>query len=658
MKEFINKRVRFRISFIFFFFLLAFSALFAKAYNLQIVQHDELNKIAQNQRTKSVPLTPKRGFVYDRGGEMLAVSIEVDSIYANPHDIENVEITAEKLSKILQINKKTIAKKLKSKASFVWLKRKSSFNEAAQIAEENLSGIKTVKESKRYYPNFSLASHVLGFSGMDSEGLEGIELKYDYYIKGDEEYLLSEKDALGKTLSIKEPSAKWGDGCDLYLTIDKNIQDITETELRRAVQEYDAKSGIAIVQEPSTGKILAMASFPDFNPNTFTKSSIDSKRNRATHDVFDPGSTFKPFVVAAALEEGVASADDIFYCENGLYTVDGVKINDTKKHSWLSIKNIIKLSSNIGAIKIAEKLGKEKLYNYITKFGFGVRTNIDLPGESSGMLRSYKKWTRVDFSTASFGQGISSTAIQLVNAFSVIANGGKLMRPFVVEKIVMKDKSIVKEFAPEIKRFVISTETARQVTDYLASVVEKDGTGYNAAMENYTVAGKTGTAQKVDHELKQYSKENFIGSFIGFAPVQNPVVTVGVFIDEPKENKYGGVVAAPVFKNIVSQILNLRGVAINAKVVEKAKQGNKTKPAKSENKSFSREEIDVVALMDEKVAMPNLIGKSLRQIIDSFSNVDLNLKINGSGRVVEQFPLPGEIISKGKAVIVRCASNF
>jgi cell division protein FtsI (penicillin-binding protein 3) len=656
MKKIINKWIRFRLWLVFFFFLLTFAVLFLKAYKLQIVRHKELIKKAENQRLKSIPLTPRRGFVYDKSGEMLAVSIGVDSVYANPREIEDVGNAANKLSKMLGIRKSKLQKKLKNKRlSFVWLKRKASFNEAAKIEKAAIKGVRTVKESKRYYPNFNLAGHLLGFAGIDSNGLEGLELKYNYYIKGDQEYLLGEKDALGKLVSLKETSAKWGDGCDLYLTIDKRVQHITETELKKAVTEYNAKSGIAIVQEPATGKILAMASYPDFNPNTFYKFPADSMRNRAICDNFDPGSTFKPFVVAAAIEDKAIEPDELFYCENGIYNVDSVRLRDTKKHGWLTPIKIIKYSSNIGAIKIAEKIGKEGFYKYAKLFGFGDKANIDLPGESAGLMRRWKNWTNVDFSTIAFGQGLSTTALQLVNAFSTFANGGKLMKPYIVEKIMTKDKSIVKEFAPKIKNSVISKETADVITQFMMTVVKEGGTGTRAAMKNYKVAGKTGTAQKVDHELKKYSDEKFIGSFIGYAPAENPIVTVGVFIDEPEDEKYGGVVAAPAFKNIISQILNLKG-AIPAENVARRKVENK-KMAKASVKKTAGKNIKFVSVMD-KTVMPDLVGMSLRQIIDSFSKTDLSLKIKGSGKVVEQFPLPGEIISKGKAVFVRCATTL
>jgi cell division protein FtsI (penicillin-binding protein 3) len=657
MKKIINKWVRFRILLVFFFFLLAFSTLVARAYSLQIMRHSELIAKAESQRVKSIALTPKRGFIYDKNGEMLAVSIGVDSVYGNPREIEDISAAAGKLSGILNMRRSKILKKLKNKkASFVWLKRKVSFDEAEKILNTPIKGIGTVKESKRYYPNSNMASHLLGFAGIDSGGLEGLELRYDYFIKGDQEYLFGEKDALGKIASLKESSAKWGDGCDLYLTIDKNIQNIAETELKKAVEKQNAKSGIVIVQEPSTGKILAMASYPDFNPNKFNKFSIDSIRNRAIIDCFDPGSTFKPLVVAAAIEENAIKPDELFYCENGIYNVDSMVFRDSKKYGWMPPEKIIKHSSNIGVIKIAEKLGEERLYSYIKKFGFGGKTDIELSGESAGIVRNYKKWNRVDFSTIAFGQGISVSALQLVNSFSTLANGGKLMRPYVVEKILTKDKSVVKKFGPEIKSFVISNETSRTITDFLMSVVQEDGTGARAAIENIKIAGKTGTSQKVDHELKEYSKDKFIGSFIGYAPADDPVITVGVFIDEPEDKKYGGVIAAPVFKDIVSQILNLRGTKQGQSIAGR-KVRNPNRYSKKSGAKTAGRKIKFVSLSDE-IIMPDLIGMSLRQIIDSFSKIGLGLSIKGSGKVVKQFPEPGEIITKGKEVLITCTSSL
>ncbi len=660
MKRFIDKWLRFRVSLVFFCFLLAFAGLFARAYYLQIVQHDTLIKKAKRQRSRSVVLTPKRGFIYDTNNEILAASIEVGSIYANPKKIKNANQTARSLSKILNISRKKILRKIKKKNNpFVWLKRKVFSKEIEKLKEAKLEGVYTVKESKRYYPNFNLASHVLGFAGMDSKGLEGLELKYDQYIRGDRKMLYSEQDARGNTVSVKASTSKWEDGCDLYLTIDKNIQDITETQLKKAVIEHEAKSGIAIVQEPMTGKILALASYPDFNPNRFSKFKNQNYRNKAIYSHFDPGSTFKAFVVAAALEDEAIEEDDEFDCENGSYYVNSVRIGDTKKHKIMSVKDIVRLSSNIGAIKIGEKLGKEKLHGYLEGFGFGKRSGIDLPAESSGLLRNYSSWNDVDLANVSFGHGISATALQLVNGFSTIANGGKRMRPYVVEKIMTKEKSVVKEFSPEVKEQVISKKTAEIVTDFLVSVVQEKGTGTRAAIDNYSVAGKTGTAQVYDAELKQYSNDKYLSSFIGFAPAQEPVVTVGVFIEEPQNGHYGGTVAAPAFKNIVSEILNLKGVMPSYSNAEVKVPPTKKRTVKKKARlKRATRKVKFASANDNAFVMPDFEGLSLRHIAESFTGVDLELILTGSGKAVEQFPEAGEIIRKGKEVYVRCASSL
>ena len=396
---------------------------------------------------------------------------------------------------------------------------------------------------------------------MDAGGLEGLESKYDESLKGKPEKLAWARDAKGKKLflRVEKSETKKDENINLVLTIDNRIQYLVETHLKEAVLSKGAKGGLAIVMDPKTGEILAMANEMGFNPNNVEGLTPEKWRNRAITDYFDPGSTFKPFLVAGALEEKIIKESDKFFCENGNYKVANRVIHEAnkKRHGVLSVPDILKYSSNIGAAKIAQKMGKEKFYDYIERFGFGAKTGIDLPGESSGLVRPVKNWVPVDTAMIGFGQGVSVTAIQLISAVSAIANNGVLMKPYVVRGFADKDNRLIKLYTPTVVRKVISPDVAKRLTNMLTEVVgAPDGTGKNARIVNVAVAGKTGTSQKFDFNRGVYSSERVRTSFMGFFPADNPQVAILVILDEPQRDKWGGVAAAPVFKNIGEQILN------------------------------------------------------------------------------------------------------
>ncbi|MBE9547659.1 MAG: penicillin-binding protein, partial [Proteobacteria bacterium] len=428
-----KKWLRFRTGTLLVFFLVLFIALISRAFQLQILSGETLKAKAQRQHTKTLQFQPERGLILDRNGEKLAASIMVDSVCANPSRINNPGKVSLKLSSALGVKKKTIRKRLSKSGNFCWIARRISPAQAGNVSALNIDGIYLIKEPKRFYPNRELAGQLLGFAGLDSTGLEGLELKYDGYLKGEPEKFLWEKDAKGKKIYVERSSTagKQNESCSLILTIDGRIQYLVESQLKEAVEKTGSKGGIAIVMDPRTGEILAMANVPVFNPNTFSSYPSGTWRNRAITDCFDPGSTFKPFLAAGALEEGVVDEDDQFYCEDGAYVVGNKTIRDVKKHKELSFREILKYSSNIGAVKVSEILGKEKFYQYIRKFKFGSKTGVDLPGESPGILREHENWTKVDMATIAFGQGVSVTAVQLITALSAIANDGVLMKPYI-----------------------------------------------------------------------------------------------------------------------------------------------------------------------------------------------------------------------------------
>ncbi|MEJ2730838.1 MAG: penicillin-binding protein 2 [Deltaproteobacteria bacterium] len=497
----------------------------------------------------------KRGTVYDRNLREMAITIDVASIGARPSIIKNPGAVSRKLAKILKADRRYLLKQLKSKGPFVWIKRQASPKETAAVKSLNLDGIEFVPERNRFYPNKTLASQAVGFTGLDGYGLEGIEFSYDDFLRGSAAKHKVFKDALGKVFDEEQEAEHRSGGNNIILTIDLAVQYIAESALEEAVKRYSARSGMAVVMEPSTGALLAIAQVPFFNPNSYTDFNKELWRNRAITDPFEPGSTMKIFSAAAALESSNVKAHDIFFCENGAYKIGRNVVHDIKKHGWLSLQQIIKYSSNIGAVKISEKVGPKRLYTMFHKFGFGSKTGIDSPGETAGSLANYKNWTSVDTASIAFGYGVSVSAIQLVTAASAIANDGILMKPYLVQAITDQSGGPLKQFQPQAVRRVLSEKTARTVKTIMKTVTTKGGTGVNAALDGYRVCGKTGTARKLDKN-GTYSHDRHIASFVGFTPADDPRLTILVVIDEPQGKYYGGTVAAPVFRRIAGETLN------------------------------------------------------------------------------------------------------
>jgi len=647
-----EKWTRVRIRLMWVLFVTIFVLVASRAFYLQVVKKDSLVKLAEKQHQRIVPLTPARGVIFDSNNAPLAVSIEMDSCYAEPRNMESLPQAAAKLAPLLALPKEQVEKKLNGNKNFVWLQRRMAPDLVARIKSLDLDGIGFVKEGKRFYPNSEVASHVVGFTGLDPEGLEGIELKYDSTILGSTGYLVTERDALGRDIDLKGAVVKSADkGHNVTLTLDKNIQYIAEKELTKAVETNGAKAGIALVMEPETGRVLAMANYPNFNPNTYFKYSPQALRNRSISDSFEPGSTFKIFLVASALEEKVIRPTDGFNCENGSYSIGGRTIHDTHRYGSLSVAQILKYSSNIGAAKIGTRLGQERLYAALTNFGFGERSGIDLPGESGGNLRNKNQWFGVDLATISFGQGVSATALQIATAVSAVANGGLLMKPYLVEKISDDSGNALQVFAPVVKRRILSPETAKTVARMLEGVVVEGGTGVNAAVDGYRSAGKTGTAQKVDPLTRGYSVNKRTASFVGFVPLEKPRLTILVVIDEPKTSSYGGVVAAPAFSAIAQQALCYLKVPPD--------KGMKKRPEQVEAKAIpSVETADAVAdggIVEGTggTVMPNFQGLSMRQVLKIMEKRGINVKLLGSGRAVEQNPMAGSRIGANDQVWVK-----
>lgn len=643
-----KKWLKLRLVSVLIFFLVLFIALFSRAFQLQVLSGEKLKNLAQRQHMATLQLQPERGMIYDRNGEKLAVSVLADSVCADPTRIADPVRASQQIAGILNLDKQVVMKKILEPKNFCWLARRISPDQAANVDNAEIEGIFLVKEPKRFYPNGQLAAHLLGFAGADANGLEGLENKYDDILKGKPEKMAWARDAKGKKifLRVANDEAKKDESVNLVLTIDSRIQYLVETHLKEAVVSKGAKGGIAIVMDPKTGEILAMANEVGFNPNNINGLTPEKWRNRAITDYFDPGSTFKPFLVAGALEEKTVRESEKFYCEDGNYAVANRVIHEAnrKRHGQLSVRDILKYSSNIGAVKIAQKLGKEKFYQYIDSFGFGMKTGIDLPGESPGLVRPVKKWTKVDTATIAFGQGVSVTAIQMIAAMSAIANGGVLMKPYILRSVTDKNNIPIKMYNPTVVRKVVSVETAKRMTNMLTEVVgSADGTGKNANIVNVAVAGKTGTSQKFDFSRGVYSSEKVRTSFMGFFPADSPQVAILVILDEPQRDKWGGVAAAPVFKSIGEQILNCFKTNIRETPIFEQGKPNKVQLISAQETIFARS-VD----NNDESAVPDFHGLTIRDAMKKAKAKSIELKVSGNGWAVRQYPPAGVVLGEDR----------
>lgn len=550
---------RSRQIFVFLFFLLFLALLIARLFYLQGLRYSFYYKIANEEHIVSVELPPKRGTIFDRNMRVLAVNLNRISVYANPREIKDKTTAIKVISTVLGLNQDFVKERLSRNKGFVWIKRKITNKEAAQLKKFNLTGIGYIDESKRFYPNGSSACHLIGSVNIDNKGQEGLELLYDGYLKGQDGFLVATQDAKRKLLhSYREDFLAPKNGYNIVLTIDEIIQNIAERELYKMYDKYNAKGASIIVMDPKNGDILALANFPSFDLNNPAKRQPDSVRDRAVNDFFEPGSIFKIVTASAVLEEKAVKLSDKFDCENGAWKIGKRTLHDHRPHGVMTFKEVIEMSSNIGTVKAASLLGAEKMNKYMKLFGFYEKTGIDLPGEVLGMNRPLSGWTSTSMLAIPMGQEVTTTAIQLARAMSVIADNGFLVKPRIVKRIESDEGVVIKEFQPIVTRKVISPETAYRMRGLLMGVIE-EGTGKKAKIEDYSAGGKTGTAQKVEPG-GVYSHDKFTASFIGFAPVGKPVIAVVVCVDEPRPVYFGGDVAAPVFKNVVDESLKYLNV--------------------------------------------------------------------------------------------------
>lgn len=633
----------------------------ARLVQLQVFQHRTFLQKARQQQQGYVQITPRRGDILDRNLEELAVSLSLDSVYSHPKELKDARLAARRLASILGLEEESLAEKFTSGAPFVYVKRKITPREAEQVRLLALPGVYFQKESKRFYPNHELASHVVGFVGLDHAGLAGIEFLLDGEIRGDTKTVAVTRDAKRHILfGVPNPDSHAGN--IVVLNLDKNIQYIAEQQLAATVEKFHAAGGAAVVVRAHTGEVLAMASYPTFNPNQYGAASQEARRNRAILDSYEPGSTFKIVTASAALEEAVVTPEERINCAVGTLSLGGKVFREAhNSYGMLTFNEILAKSSNVGSIKLGLRLGEERLYQYIRRFRFGEPTGVELPGEQSGLLRPPESWSSLSIGAISIGQEIGVTSLQLVSAFAAVANGGEWIQPQVINRVLAPNGETVRVPSPKRHR-VLSRDTAAKIRAALNLVIE-EGTGKLAKPYGYSAAGKTGTAQKfVDGA---YSHSRYIASFVGFAPVENPAIVTLVMIDEPEGAIYGGSVAAPVFKEIVERSLVQLGVPQKKETLQFAQSQrapSKAGPAEESDWIDIRQVVQsalieepqlraagargfvVVPLVSSR--LPDFTGKSVREVARQCSQLGLKLKVIGAGHAVAQRPQPGSTVSR------------
>lgn len=588
-----------------------------RSFELQVLQRDSLSLRAEKQHSRSYKIPAARGIVYDRNEKPLATNVPATSIYLKPGEIENPGKLAGSISKPLGISKKKLLGLARSDKPLVWVKRGEDNETAEKIREMMLPGVGFVERPKRIYPQGPLLGQVLGFTDVDLRGIEGIEYSFEKILAGEAGRVRIRTDAKGRYLSgiSDDPGREPKRGDDIVLTVDSRIQHIAEVELEKGIKKMGARRGAALLMNPQTGEILAMASYPFFNPNNFSMFPGTVKRNLPIWFSFEPGSTLKVFLAATLIEEKMGDENTRYDCENGSQRIGSNTIRDIRGHGVLTVSETIAYSSNICAWKIGRTLGKKKFRESLVNFGFGKKNGVDLPGEATGKIKKLGDWGNIELATISFGQGISVTAIQLATALSSIANGGYLMRPYIVEKVVSPEGKTVMRNKPEAAKRVISYDTATKTTKILEQVV-RNGTGTNASIPGYRVAGKTGTAQIPNPETRTYHKDRYISSFIGFAPAEDPSVTLVVIVEDPREHTHGGDVAAPIFRSITEKVLIYTGVLPNEEMLE-------------------------------ETVMPDMVNKSARAVMKWAEREEISVRFIGSGYVVSQYPPSGKKIKRG-----------
>jgi cell division protein FtsI (penicillin-binding protein 3) len=666
-------RVLFVAAFIGFWMLL----ISARLVYLQFSQYENLANRARQQQQNAIETSPQRGELLDRQERQLARSVQTVSLFLDPDglDATTLDRNAQQLAKSLGLKQAELAKEFRDAAAtkkrFIWLARRLDADFANKIVEMKLPGVQTQLEPKRYYPNGSLAAHVLGYVGLDGKGLGGVEQFYNAKISGEAGQLLVERDANGKPYESYEIASKPGQ--TVVLTIDQSIQYMAEQALQGAVQRSHAKSGTVIVLDPRSGEILALANAPTFDPNKVSEAKPETRSNWALQNIYEPGSTFKVIAFSAALEKKLVKIEDHIDCQMGAITVAGRVVHDHKPFGSLTIPEALAKSSNVAAIKLGMRVGDPTMYDYIKRFGFGSKTGIELPGETNGILRKVERWQPSSIGSIAIGQEVGVTPVQMVSAFGALANDGVRIAPHLIREVRDAGGNVVYRAQPEQRR-VISAETAIALRGMLEGVT-LNGTAKKAQLDGYSAAGKTGTAQKIDPKTKAYSSTKFVGSFVGFAPVSNPQVVIIVVIDEPAGAYHGGDVAAPVFREVAEQVLPAlnvmpdietssgpdliaqantdpeRAAKIQEEQAQSEEQRKATMPTVDSNGGRSGEVVYAVATK-KAMLMPDLRGRSVRDVARTCAQLGLQVEARGEGRVLKQSPSAGTEVNTGQLVYI------
>jgi cell division protein FtsI (penicillin-binding protein 3) len=668
---------------------LGLGGIVSSAWRVQVEDAPEWREMAEKQRQRRLHIEPKRGTIYDRNGTPLAVSVEVPSVSVDvvemlrgvdgkPAQDALLHDAAARLAQALTMDAGEVYAKLAPHHRFVWIKRRITGDEASAVRDLTdpkklpavaLHGVSIEGEGHRYYPGRELAGPVLGFVAPDGQGKDGIELSLDEEMRGRVEDVRGLRDRSGRLIFSEGTTDEQAlQGNDVTLSIDEGIQHVAERELDAAMHTYEPKGASLVVVDPATGEILALASGPGYNPNDYTESEADSRRDRAVTDRFEPGSVMKAFLIAAALGAGTLKPTDQINCEHGSYQIAGVTIHDTHINDMLTPTQILAISSNIGALKIGLQLGEPALYAAYRRFGFGEPTGVPLPGEASGVLRPKgRPWFDIETANAAYGQGVSVSTLQLAMAMGAIANGGKLLEPVLVKRINDGRGDVLRESSEHVRREVVPPGVARTVADMLTAVVDS-GTGVEAAIPGFRVAGKTSTAQKVDPATGKYSTERYTAVFVGFVPVDHPRIVVAVVLDEPSIGRYGGDLAGPVFRRVAEASLRYLGVtpsASSAKISAVKRDGDPAdatlammKPPAPQTTDGPMPATSGSAVPQAgppppgSVRVPDGTGMAAHDVVLAITKAGLVPQVEGWGRVVRQTPAAGTAAPKGSSVRV------